>query len=292
MKWVEKDLVELVWGYGVWFGGAWQLLVAIFEMLHGNLFGATAFGSYSAFWLGWAAMYIKARENTFKGPHHWQDGECAWRLAFGVLTIFFVIVTTKKNMCLFVTFSLLCVTFFLLAAGTYNENVLQVGGCFGFATALAAFYTAMAELINHEFGESLLPGLAPINLLGRGSQTLDTASRFKYDKPTNTVYVNLNGMQVTSKEQVMDFKTVFAGKFAEIGQKAHVVVNYSQWAVAPNMYGEWISMIGDLQQEWYLSVKRENFSAMMGPNSTDAPGMITSTGPPVGLPKPTEELVI
>src|ERR687884_1706426 len=52
---VPKATQPIVFGLALFYGGAAQLLAGMWEFRKGNTFGATAFGSYGAFWLSfWA----------------------------------------------------------------------------------------------------------------------------------------------------------------------------------------------------------------------------------------------
>jgi succinate-acetate transporter protein len=54
---------------------------------------------------------------------------------------------------------LLAATFFLLGIGNAGENegVVEVGGWFGLATAVAACYASFAAVTNSTFGRTVLP---------------------------------------------------------------------------------------------------------------------------------------
>jgi succinate-acetate transporter protein len=57
------------------------------------------------------------------------------------------------------------VTFFLLGIGNANETdgLVEAGGWFGLATAVAAWYASFAAVVNSTFGRTVLP----IRPLGR-----------------------------------------------------------------------------------------------------------------------------
>jgi uncharacterized protein len=67
---------NIVLGLAVFYGGIAQLLAGMWEFKTGNTFGATAFSSYGAFWLSFAALvsnelpakYI-TDDNPFGGTH-------------------------------------------------------------------------------------------------------------------------------------------------------------------------------------------------------------------------------
>jgi GPR1/FUN34/yaaH family len=50
-------------------------------------------------------------------------------------------------------FGLLSITVFLLTFGVQNETVDKVGGYFGVATSINAFWLAYAELVNETIGK-------------------------------------------------------------------------------------------------------------------------------------------
>ena len=56
-------------------------------------------------------------------------------------------------------FALLAATFFLLGIGNANESegLVEVGGWFGLATAVAAWYASFAAVTNSTFGRTVLP---------------------------------------------------------------------------------------------------------------------------------------
>ena len=56
-------------------------------------------------------------------------------------------------------FFLLAITFFLLGIGNSGETegVIEAGGWFGLATAVAAWYASFAAVTNSTFGRTVLP---------------------------------------------------------------------------------------------------------------------------------------
>jgi succinate-acetate transporter protein len=53
-----STLPNVVTGLAVFYGGLAQLLAGVWEFKTGNTFDATAFSSYGAFWLAYAAIQI------------------------------------------------------------------------------------------------------------------------------------------------------------------------------------------------------------------------------------------
>eukprot|EP00966_Prymnesium_polylepis_P015845 365927-Prymnesium_polylepis.1 len=168
MGWVEHAFKEMVFSYMCFYGGLAQLIVGIIELIKGSTFGFAAFSTYGAYWMAQAIVYIEShKEDTeFEGVAHYTGGKVAHYTTWGLLTFAFWICTWRKNAALVIVFGLLTLTFFLLAIAASkfegSEDFLKVTGYVGWLTALSAFYTGIAELINEEYGRELLPGLQPL----------------------------------------------------------------------------------------------------------------------------------
>jgi hypothetical protein len=138
----------VVLGLAAAYGGLAQFCAGMWEFRRNNVFGATAFTSYGAFWLSFALLV------TFyvgKLPAETVPGAIGtFLLAWGIFSAFMTIGAAKVSPPLLVTFVLLDVTFFLLAGGAYTSMpaLSHVGGYFGIATAIAAWYTAARGLLD------------------------------------------------------------------------------------------------------------------------------------------------
>lgn len=70
-----------------------------------------------------------------------------------IFTFMLWVLTFKINKTICSLFFLLGTTCLLLSFGVHNETVDRVGGYFGLATSLNAFWLAFAELVNDVIGE-------------------------------------------------------------------------------------------------------------------------------------------
>ncbi len=132
---------EVVIGLALFYGGLAQLLAGMWEFKTGNTFGATAFSSYGAFWLAVAAslqLKLIPSETAFG----------FFLLGWTIFTGPMLLASLKTNLALISVFALLFVTFLLLTIGALGGGTTQIGGYFGLATALAAWYTALAGLLS------------------------------------------------------------------------------------------------------------------------------------------------
>jgi len=152
---VESGIKYLVMGYAMFHGGLVQFVVGFVEIARNNLFGATAFTSYGAFWMGWGLYNILVSADIFV-PGNWDDGHCAYLVMWGIFTTALFLQTLYINRCVQAIFFLLSLTFYLLAWGTYDDDAKQAGGIVGVILAVVVFYTATAELFN-DMGNIHLP---------------------------------------------------------------------------------------------------------------------------------------
>jgi len=138
------------------FGGLAQLIVGVLEFANGNTFGTVAFTAYGSFWLWYASLVWTVGAGWLKPPA--ASGIAFVLLMWGVFTLYMWICTFKANKCLFATFLLLSVAFFLLAAGDFGWTPgKHLGGIAGLATAAFALYVSFAEVMSGTFGREVLP---------------------------------------------------------------------------------------------------------------------------------------
>jgi succinate-acetate transporter protein len=155
---IPASLEGTVFGLAFFYGGLAQLLAGMWEFARGNTFGATAFTSYGAFWLSFwyldthAAFLVAAKGDAHKGVG-------TYLLAWTIFTAFMWIGTFRLNGALISVFGSLTVTFALLMLAEYFEstNLTKIGGYFGLLTALLAWYTAAAGVLNETGKKPLLP---------------------------------------------------------------------------------------------------------------------------------------
>ena len=140
------------------FGGTAQIIAGIMEFRTGNVFGATAFTSYGAFWW-WFALLILLGGNKFldlsgAGP---AIGVCL--LLWGVFTFGLWVSTFRLSRLLFLIFLTLWVAFLLLGGGALlNNPMLHVaGGWVGLVCGALAMYGSFALVTNATYGREAVP---------------------------------------------------------------------------------------------------------------------------------------
>ena len=165
-------------GFAFAYGGLAQFCAGMWEFRRGNTFGATAFGTFGAFWIG-IALWIELVVNpavaaikpvtaaaTVAAINH----DLGWiLLGFAIITLYLLILTTQVNVAVFLVFLALFVTLVILAIGNFNAGsallptgTIKVGGYVGLVTALLAFYASAAGVAAGMGGRLLLPVGRPL----------------------------------------------------------------------------------------------------------------------------------
>jgi len=148
----------VVFGLALAYGGGAQILAGMWEFAKGNTFGATAFTSYGAFWLSF--WYLTGHTNMAGvAPDDAAHGVGLYLLAWAIFTAYMFAASLRTNMALVAVFGLLTVTFLVLAFAdlTTTTGLTKLGGWLGIATALAAWYTSFAGVLNFTSKRAVLP---------------------------------------------------------------------------------------------------------------------------------------
>jgi uncharacterized protein len=147
-------------GYAFAYGGVAQFMAGMWEFARGNVFGATAFGSYGGFWIGlglWvqlvanpavAAIKPSTLASTVASLNH----DLGWiLLVWFIFNTYMLILSLQINMAVFAVFLTLGITELILCIGNFNAGsallpttTIKVGGYVGLVTALVAWYTSCA----------------------------------------------------------------------------------------------------------------------------------------------------
>ena len=154
---VPQALVGGALGLALGYGGLAQFAAGLWEFAKGNTFGATAFCSYGGFWISF--WWLAEHDLAGLGP----DGHKVvgvYLLAWAIFTAYMTIAAMKVNMAVLAVFVLLTITFLLLSIAWFHNvssSGLKIGGYFGLATALVAWYTSMAGVTAFTWGRQVFP---------------------------------------------------------------------------------------------------------------------------------------
>jgi succinate-acetate transporter protein len=147
---------NVILAMGIFYGGIAQIFAGLLEYKKGNTFGLTAFTSYGSFWLTLVAILVMPNMGFAPANGHFLG---AYLGLWGVFTLFMFFGTLVANRALQFVFLSLTVLFALLAIGHLadNESIVHVAGWIGLVCGASAIYLAMGEVLNEQFGRTVLP---------------------------------------------------------------------------------------------------------------------------------------
>jgi len=149
--------VGVVLAMAIFYGGFGMLITGLLEFRKGNTFNTLAFTSYGLFFLSLVAILVFPALGW--APAADGTSMAAYMLLWGLFTTYLFIGTLTTLRSLQLVFGSLAVLFFLLAIGYYTGSTfyMTLAGVEGIVCGLAAFYTAMALVLNGALGKALLP---------------------------------------------------------------------------------------------------------------------------------------
>ena len=154
---IPKADEPVVLGLALFYGGIAQFGAGIWEFANRNVFGATAFCSYGAFWLSfWFLSQFSA------GSLPAADAGKAvglYLLGWAIFTAYMTVSAWRVSMGVFAVFVFLTLTFIALFLGAFfgAAGLSMLGGWLGIVTALVAWYCSLAVVANSTYTRTVLP---------------------------------------------------------------------------------------------------------------------------------------
>jgi len=147
-------------GMALFYGGLAQFLAGMWEFRNNNTFGATAFGSFGGFWMGFGILEVI--DAFSKTPFLGADGVTWFLLCWAVFTTYMFVASLQVSGAVAGVFILLSLTFWAAWIGSGLREApgngwTAVAGWLGLATAVVAFYTSFALVLNRTWGRTVLP---------------------------------------------------------------------------------------------------------------------------------------
>ena len=173
--WMNSATGDAWLGYALAYGGLAQFMAGMWEFRNRNVFGATAFGSYGAFWIGlglWVILVARHGPSTPLAAAAYAAAtgkDLGWiLLAFAIFNTYMLIFSSQLNTAVFLVFLTLEATEVILFIGFFanSSGVHKFGGYIGILTALVAWYTSAAGVINGMKGKTVAPVGGPLFNLG------------------------------------------------------------------------------------------------------------------------------
>ncbi|MDQ2845337.1 MAG: acetate uptake transporter [Actinomycetota bacterium] len=149
-----------VLGLAFFYGGIVQVLAGMWEFAKGNTFGAVAFASFGAFWLSFWFLLKNLPDGSPSDVYH---AVGVYLLIWTIFTAYMTVAALKTNGAILAVFAVLTLTFLALTIGwldNHSGGWIKLGGWLGILTAVLAWYTSAAGVINATFKRAVLPTFA------------------------------------------------------------------------------------------------------------------------------------
>lgn len=150
----------------LFYGGLAQFVAGMWEYAVNNTFGATAFGSYGAFWMSFAlyetvySPIIAAKIAAGTAPNYTsREAEGLFLFVWLVFTLYMTVASLGISKCVAGIFLTLSPTLFFLVVGKLapSPGCTRCGGWIGIVCACIAWYGSAAVVINNSWGRTVLP---------------------------------------------------------------------------------------------------------------------------------------
>ncbi len=155
--WVDASALGIVMPVAMLYGGLAQFMAGMWDVRRGDIFGATCFSSFGAFWMGLALFFFMKFAGVAVVADVSAGGVAIVLIAWGIFTFYAMIASLKLPKAVTWVFITLTILFFLLAIGEFVPIVHTIAGYEGVLCALIAWYASAGTLINTVHGKTVLP---------------------------------------------------------------------------------------------------------------------------------------
>lgn len=94
--------------------------------------------------------------------------------------------------------------------------------------------------------------------------------RIHYVEKNNELFVNLENLKIKEIEQVHELEHIVSDECERIGQPVYAIINYDNFAIAPDLMEDYLTMIQHLHNQYYIDVTRYTTSAFIRKKLGDA----------------------
>jgi succinate-acetate transporter protein len=145
---------NVIVGMAIFAGGLVQLLAGMWEFPRGNVFGATAFSLYGAFWMSYATIFIPGSGvlASYSDDKELSNALGLYLIVWFMITVMFILPVIRRHLAFTVLLSCLAVALLLLSIAEFSgkPTVMKAGGVFGIITGIVAFYIGVSEILAAE----------------------------------------------------------------------------------------------------------------------------------------------
>jgi len=154
------DGLGLVLPWALFLGGFAQLIAAMFDFKHNNLFGSTAFSAYGLFWIGMGMSWLVRMGCLGEALATSADVKQMGFVFTGyfILTVVFTVSAIKMSKAMFFLLLLIVILFLGLALDAFGCGHVWhfVAAYSELAISLLTFYVLAAKYLNSFFGREIL----------------------------------------------------------------------------------------------------------------------------------------
>ncbi|HMX15569.1 MAG TPA: acyl CoA:acetate/3-ketoacid CoA transferase, partial [Rhodocyclaceae bacterium] len=87
--------------------------------------------------------------------------------------------------------------------------------------------------------------------------------RLSYDPQQNVFFVNFEGLNVRTREDVARVREAVEAKLADVPHKVYAIVNYDRFSIAPELVDDYIEMVKGVMERHYHDVTRYTTSTFL-----------------------------
>jgi succinate-acetate transporter protein len=149
-----------IFPFALFFGGLAQLIAGLYAYRARDGLATAMHGMWGSFWLAWGTLYLLAATGAITVPAGVNFTELGfWFVVLGAITWLGAVAALRVSVALFAVLFLLAAgsTFAAVAYLAASSNVLTIAGYVLVASAVAAWYTAGAMMLNGTFRRTILP---------------------------------------------------------------------------------------------------------------------------------------
>ena len=94
--------------------------------------------------------------------------------------------------------------------------------------------------------------------------------RFSYDPAKNLFFLNFEGLAIRSREDIERIRAAVTANVEPIGKRVFAIVNYDNFSITPELLQDYMDMVSDVVQRYYIGVTRYTTSAFLRARLGDA----------------------
>ena len=94
--------------------------------------------------------------------------------------------------------------------------------------------------------------------------------RLSYDPAKNLFFLNFEGLAVRSHEDIARIRAAITGRLEPLGKPVFGIVNYDNFSITPELMQDYMNMVSDVVQRYYLGVTRYTTNTFLRAQLGDA----------------------